>query len=266
MAVANLDLWTLTRGRPQIDPNDLAEAIKVQAADADLDYRTRLLIRDSVEALRQFWGDKRLQEWLEQSAHRGKIDAICREQFDKVGFPTLSRRLVTKTEPELVRQFLEHLGRTIRQHTRVEIAGVVPCIMLGYLSRHTDDIDLIDEVPQELRENHQLLQELKDSYGLELTHVQSHYYPAGWQNRIHSLGDFGRLTVFMLDVHDVFLSKLFSARVKDMGDLRMLVPQLDKATIIEKLRTTCGSFFKEPHLLKIAQDNWHILYGEALPQ
>jgi len=268
MAAGALDLWTLTRGRPQIDPNDLAEAIAAQAAttNGELDYRTQLLIRDGVEALRQFWGEKRLQDWLRKSVQQDRIEAVCRQQFDKVGFPSLSRRLVEKTEPELVRQFLEHLGRSIRRPTRVEIAGVVPCIMLGYLSRHTDDIDLIDEVPPELRDDHQLLQNLKDSYGLELTHVQSHYYPAGWRDRIHSLGDFGRLSVFILDVHDVFLSKLFSARIKDMGDLRMLVPQLDKATVIEKLRASCGPFLKEPHLLKIAQDNWHILFGEDLPQ
>ena len=171
-----------------------------------------------------------------------------------------------KTEPELIRQFLEHLGRSIHRETRVDIAGVVPCIMLGYLSRHTDDIDLIDEVPQELRDNHPLLQQLHDSYGLELTHVQSHYYPSGWRDRIHYLGAFGRLEAFLLDVGDVFLSKLFSARIKDMGDLRLLRPQLDKAILVEKLKTTCASFLADPRLLQIAKDNWHILFGEELPQ
>lgn len=266
MALQTLDLWTLTRGRPQIDPNDLAEAIAVQAAEENLDYRTRLLIRDSVEALRQYWGPPRLRQWLEQCPQQKKIAAIVSEGFDEVGFPSLSRRLMEKTEPELVRQFLEHLGRSIRRETRMEIAGVIPCIMLGYLSRHTDDLDVIDEVPQEIRENHQLLQELQDSYGLEITHVQSHYYPSGWRERIHFLGKFGRIEAFLLDVHDVFLSKLFSARIKDVGDLRMLLPQLDKGTLIEKLKNTCASFLAEPRLAQIAQDNWYVLFGEELPQ
>jgi hypothetical protein len=266
MALQTLDLWTLTRGRPQIDPNDLAEAIAVQAAEEDLDYRTRLLIRDSMEALRQYWKPQRLQTWMEQCPQRDKIETICKEPFDEVGFPSLSRRLMEKTEPELVRQFLQHVGTSMRRDTRVEIAGVIPCIMLGYLSRHTEDVDLIDEVPQELRENHRLLQELHDSYGLELGHVQSHYYPSGWRDRVHYLDDFGHLEVYLLDVYDVFLSKLFSARIKDMGDLRLLAPQLEKAVIVDRFKNTCNSFLAAPRLLQLAQDNWKILFGEELPQ
>jgi len=171
-----------------------------------------------------------------------------------------------KTEPELIRQFLEHLGRSIHRPTRVDIAGVIPCIMLGYLARHTDDVDLIDEVPEVLRNNQALLQELQDSYGLELTHVRWHYYPSGWRDRIHHLGTFGRLEAYLLDVYDVFLSKLFSARIKDMGDLRMLKLQLDRALLVDKLKTTCAAFMTDPRLLQIAKDNWHILFGEDLPQ
>ena len=46
------DLWTLARLQPQIDPNDLSSAIvrQIKGNDLDLDYRTRLLIRDSIEA------------------------------------------------------------------------------------------------------------------------------------------------------------------------------------------------------------------------
>lgn len=77
MALQTLDLWTLTRGRPQIDPNDLAEAIAVQAAESDLDYRTRLLIRDGVEALRLHWGATQLQRWLSSLALALKTWAIC---------------------------------------------------------------------------------------------------------------------------------------------------------------------------------------------
>jgi len=170
-----------------------------------------------------------------------------------------------KTKPELVRQFLEHVGRRIGRETRVDIGGSIALIMNGYLSRHTDDIDVIDEVPIEIRENHSLLQELKDDYGLQLGHVQSHYFPAGWPDRVQSLGEFGRLKIFLVDVYDVFLSKLFSARVKDMGDLRLLIPQLDKATLLNKLKTTCASFLAAPRLAQLANDNWHILFGEPLP-
>ena len=56
------DLWKLVWGKPQIDPNDLAAAVEDEARSDDLDYRTRLLIRDSVEALKGHWGEKHVDE------------------------------------------------------------------------------------------------------------------------------------------------------------------------------------------------------------
>ncbi len=259
------DLWSLTRGRPQIDPNDLAEAVARQADEAELDYRTRLLIRDSLDALRQFWGDERLQNWLRQCPQRQRIESIHAQDFDKIGFPSITRRLMDKTKPELIRQFLEHLGRRIARRTRLFVAGSVALILPGYLHRHTEDIDVVDELPKELRENHALLKELQDSYGLQLGHVRSHYFPSGWQDRVHSLSDFGNLQIFLLDVYDVFLSKLFSVRTKDMGDLRELLPQLDKTILTERFSTTCRYFLAALRLQQIAQDNWQILFGEPLP-
>ena len=49
MRVKSNDLWSLVKGRPQIDPDDLAAALAEQADQDPLDYRTRLLIHDSVE-------------------------------------------------------------------------------------------------------------------------------------------------------------------------------------------------------------------------
>jgi hypothetical protein len=265
MATQPLDLWQLTRGKPQIDPADLAEAVCQQAGETDLDYRTRLLIRDSVQALRSFWGDVRVDHWLGNCANRDRIEAICHEEFEKVGFPTIVRRLMDKTNPENVRQLLEQLGWLVRQDTTVYIAGSVALILPGYLSRHTDDIDFIDEVPAEIRKDHQRLHELENSYSLTLGHVQSHYFPSRWQERVHSIGVFGRLKVFRVDVYDVFLSKLFSVRQKDLDDLRMLVPQLDKDTLTRKLRETASAFLAAPRLLELAQRNWQVLYGEPLP-
>jgi hypothetical protein len=265
MATQTLDLWWLTRGKPQIDPTDLSHAVCQQAGEDDLDYRTRLLIRDSVQALRAHWGEARLERWLSRCPHRHRIEFICQEEFDKVGFPTIARRLMDKTNPEDIRQMLEQLGRALARETTIYIAGSVALILPGYLSRHTDDIDLIDEVPAEIRNRHDLLHQLASSYSLILGHVQSHYFPSDWQQRVHSLGIFGRLRVFLLDVYDVFLSKLFSARQKDLDDMRLLIPQLDKETLTRRFRETCGSFLAAPRLLQLAQDNWQILFGEPLP-
>jgi len=61
------------------------------------------------------------------------------------------------------------------------------------------------------------------------------------------------------------LSKLFSARTKDMADLLVLTPQLDRDVLVEKFKTTCGSFLAAPRLLELAQNNWKVLFGEPLP-
>jgi hypothetical protein len=266
MALQTLDLWSLVRNRPQIDPNDLAEAVVNQAADEDLDYRTRLLIRDSVEALREFWGRERFTRWFANSPHSERFESICAERFDEVGFPSIKKRLMDKTDPKTIRQFLEHLGERLQKPLRIYVARSVALILPGYVSRHTDDIDIIDEVPAEIRNNHTLIDQLQTSYGLEFGHVQRHYFPSGWENRIHSMTPFGKLEVFLLDVYDVFLSKLFSVRLKDMEDMRVVAPQLDKSTLAEKLKNDCQDFLATPRLLKMAQNNWKILFGEDLPQ
>jgi hypothetical protein len=265
MSTQALDLWSLVRKRPQIDPGDLAEAVREQSREEELDYRTRLLVRDSIEALRDFWGPSRLERWLDGSPEGGRIRDICREPFEEVGFPSIRRRLMDKTEPDEVRQFLEHLGRHLHKGVRIYVDGSVALILQSYLARHTDAIDVVGEVPREIREDHQLVQSLQDSYGLHLGHVQPHYFPKGWQDRAHSLAPFGRLQVFLLDVYDVFLGKLLSARLKDMEDLRVLKPQIDKDTLARKLRETGADFLEAPRLKQLAEDNWRILFGEDLP-
>jgi len=76
---------------------------------------------------------------------------------------------------------------------------------------------------------------------------------------------FGQLHVSLVDACDVFLSKLFSARIKDRDDLRMLAPQLDKGTIMRRLRDTTQDLLAAPNLREKAEQNWYIIYGESLP-
>jgi hypothetical protein len=266
MALQTLDLFNLVRKRPQIDPRDLAEAIRGEVHQTSLDYRTRLLVRDSVEALRLYWGNSRLEQWLSQCPEQDIIRTICNDEYDKIGFPSLRNRLMEKTEPEAILQFFTHLGKKLRQTIRVEIAGSVALILPGYLSRHTEDIDVVGEVPKDIRDDHALVSALETSYGLKLGHVQTHYFPAGWRDRVHSFDVFDRLQVFLVDVYDVALSKLFSARLKDLEDLRVLKPQVDKDVLTARFRSSAGDFLAAPRLKQLAQDNWQILYGEPLPQ
>jgi hypothetical protein len=259
------DLWGLAIGPPEVDPGDLAGAIEDQAREAPLDFRTRLLIRDSVEALRQYWGGTRAANWLARSPVRDRIESILREDLGEPGFSLLARRLVQKTDPNTVRQFLQELGATLPRTVPLYIGGSVALILPGYLSRQTEDINVVDEVPSEIRAQHAVLDDLKQRFGLLLAHFQSHYLPKGWQQRIHSLESFGSLQVYLVDVYDVFLSKLFSGRTKDRDDLRMLIPQLDKDTIVRRFRETTQDLTSAPDLREKAEKNWYILYGEPLP-
>src|SRR5262249_38555404 len=179
MATQTVDLWTLTRGRPQIDPNDLAEAIAVQAADEDLDYRTRLLIRDSIEALRAFWGEQWFQQWLGGCPVREVIDKVGQESFERPGFPSLRRRLMERTNPQEIKELLREIGTRLNRPVSMTIGGSISLILTDRLRRKTDDIVIVDEVPKEIREQHALLDRLQARYGLRFGHFQSHYLPSG---------------------------------------------------------------------------------------
>jgi hypothetical protein len=267
MAVAALDLWTLVRKQPEIDPRDLASAVQQEAGTDNLDYRTRLLIRDSVEALRNHWGPHRLESWLQRCPVRAQIEVIASEAFERPGFPSLEKRLMEKTDPEDIRAYLRAIGSHLHRGARIHIGGSASLLLSDFLTRHTEDIDVVDEVPEEIRNSHRLLEQLEKTYALHIAHFQSHYLPTGWESRCHSLEPFGRLQVLLIDVYDVFLSKLFSAREKDLADLRVLVTKTEKETLVQRLKDTTQRWQQEPHLKERAQRNWYILFAEeSLPQ
>jgi hypothetical protein len=146
------------------------------------------------------------------------------------------------------------------------VGGSIALILPELLVRSTEDLDVVDEVPAELRAQHDLLEQLAGAYGLHLTHFQSHFLPDGWQDRLHSLEPFARLQVFLVDPHDIFLSKLFSRRHKDLDDLRTLYPLLEQETIRRRLVDHCPSLLREESLRQAAEQNWYILTGQPLPR
>lgn len=265
MAIAEPDLWELTRGRPQVDPDRLAAAVERQALGGVLDFRTRLLIRDSIDALTRYWGPERLKAWLARSAAAERIDAARRGDLGDPGFPSLAGRLMEATRPEQILQFLRELGTMVHRPTRIDVGGSVALIVAGSLERHTEDIHVVDEVPAELREEHVALANLSARYGLHLAHFQSRYLPEGWARRVRSLGAFGSLTVFTLDPYDVVLSKLFSSREKDRDDLRVLAPGLDKSLLTGRLLSDARRLAAEPLPRQAAATNWYVVFGEPLP-
>jgi hypothetical protein len=251
-------------GRP-IDSSELAAAVEEQSTEESPDFRTRLLIRDSLNALLEFWGREKFTSWLSRSAAQERLDAIRSSDLGPPGFSTLVHRVMDTTRPQLFLQFFRDLGSRVRAPMKLDVGGSTSLILAGALSRHTEDIAVVDEVPSPLRVQHELLDELARSYGLTLAHFQSHYLPTGWQTRMRSLGRFGEIDVFLVDVYDVLLSKLFSTRRKDLDDLRAAMPRLDKQTLESRLQQHAGALLGEPQLAENAKRNWYIVYGEPLP-
>jgi hypothetical protein len=272
MTPAVNELWSVSRQKPHVDAAALAVAIEAAAADGPdaLDYRTRLLIRDGLRALESHWGNGRFVRWLARSPARQSIARACDPAYldddpAEIGFPSLARRVVDAIQPEDVKRFLRDLSRRVTRPTRMVIGGSIPLILEGHLTRTTEDVDAVDEVPVELRDQHAFLDELKEVHGLQLAHFQSHYLPSGWERRIRSLGAFGQLQVSLVDLCDIFVGKLFSLRKKDRADLMALVSHLNRETIVQRLREETAGFRSDPHLLDAAKQNWYVLFGEELP-
>jgi len=260
-----IDLWSLVLDQSQIDPDDLAMAIEREAQKESLDFRTRLLIRDSIESLRHVWGEQRTSAWLQQTPAADTINSIANGDLGPPGFSLLSRRIMPATRSETIIAFLRELGLSIAQPEKIVIGGAASLILTTPLSRRTEDIDVVDELPARMRTRHDLLDNLAKRYGIRLIHFQSHYLPLGWELRTQSLGRFGQLDVWLVDRHDTWLGKLFSPREKDRDDLRLVAPVLDKSILQQRLAHDCAAFFAQPDLRRPASDNWYIVFGETLP-
>lgn len=259
------NLWALVWGRPEVDPTLLAQAIVEEAASPDLDFRTRVLIRDGTRALEQYWGAKRLDDWLSRSPARERLEQISREDLGEPGFPFLKESLMERTDAEVAREFLRELGIQTKQPAVLIIGGAIALILQGAIERSTTEIDIVGEIPESIRSQGVLVGELQRRYQLLLTQVQAHCLPSGWEQRVKSLGAFGPLQVSILDVYDVFLDKLFGRRTKDLDDLRAMKPRLDLYRLVSRLRTSTASLRGEPQLRKTAEDNWYVVFGEVLP-
>jgi hypothetical protein len=209
----------------------------------------------------------RLARWLnERLAAGAAIRAICQQQFDEIGFPSIRMRLMEKLDSETIRLYFSELAKHVRTPLRLEVGGSIALILPEMLVRRTEDVDVVDEVPEVLREKYEVLANLQQRYGLRLAHFQQHYLPSGWANRLHFYETFGNLHVYLVDPYDVFLSKLTSIREKDFDDLRMLKPQLDKAVLSQRLKDTMQSAFASDSIRAHSQNNWKTLFGEDLPQ
>lgn len=239
-------LWDLVSNRQRIEPAELQEAIAEQLKTGDLDYRTRLLIHESAQLLR----DKFSVEF--EPPGLPPIQS-------KPGFPSLGWKVGPVTKPDTIKKFLRELGRGLSGPTEIVIGGSSSLILQGLLIRNTEDVDVVDEVPPALRNLRSVQSDL------HIAHFQSHFLPDGWELRQISLGDFGHLRVYLVDGLDIYLGKIFSAREKDQADLTYLQPRFEKERVLRHLQQCGKRLAGDPKLRQAADDNWYIQYGDKLP-
>lgn len=259
------DLWSAIRRSPTVDPWDLLAAVEAECFQPHHDFRTRLLIRDSLRALAGHWGLADLQSKLSPLARSIGERAEAADMGDR-GFPTLMRRIMERTKPEDLLEFIRELGRVAREPCRIDVGRSSALILRELIARHTDDLDAVDEVPAALRNQHAELDRLADRYGLRVAHFQSRYLPDGWADRVGSFGVFGQLTVFLVDPVDIAVGKVFSRRDKDLDDVRTLKRELDWPAIVERMRTSTRSLRADARSLEAAVHNWYVLTGDPLPE
>ncbi|HQR05839.1 MAG TPA: DUF6036 family nucleotidyltransferase [Gemmatales bacterium] len=263
MVKAQNNLWSIVR-HPYVDADVLADAIVDQVHHGDLDYCSRLLVRDSLHALGQQWGEHRLTQWLIHSPVQQQLNSILKETFDRIGFPTLEGRVMEFTIRQDIEAMFRAIGSHLRSPLKIAIGGSTALILPGLLARQTEDVDVVDEVPKILREDHAFMESLRERFGLKVAHFQSHYLPMRWENRTHWHGEYDELTVVLVDPIDVFLSKLFSIRSKDYTDMKILIQQLDRTVILDRLKRDCQSMLASESLKDHATKNWYILTGDRL--
>ena len=260
-----LDPWALVWGQPYIDCETLVGAIESDLERTpNPDFRTRLLVRDCARAIKSFWGPTRYKRWLASSRVGRQIRAILREDLGKTGFHAIRRRLVASITKDQLEQVFELLGQGIHPRVEVYIAGSIPTLVKGLTYRPTDDIDFVNEVPPEIRSQRTAISQVRAEFGLTLGHVQSHYLPANWINRRQFFGDFGGIRVYLVDVYDVFVSKLSSKQNKHQDDLRVMAPKLDKEKAKERLFGDGKYFLENAYHRPQIQENWRFIFREPL--
>ena len=161
-----------------------------------------------------------------------------------------------------IKQIFALLGQNVHHRVEVYVAGSIPTLIEGLTARPTEDIDIVDEVPAEIRKQRAVLRKIQSDYGLNLGHVQSHYLPANWENRRQFLGDFGGLRVYLVDPYDIFVSKLSSKQEKHKDDLRVLALKLDKETAKRRLLVDGRAFLDDPRQRPQIESNWQFIYQE----
>ncbi len=268
MATAVDELWSLL-DTPTIDPGRLIAAVEAAAGAPDLSWRTRQLIGEAWRAVQGKVGQDEVARLLPSHDSRSMQSLVDRvfagHDPAEIKFPSLPDRLEFSMKPASVQQFLTALGKTVDRPITLTLGGSAALILRGLLDRHTDDLDLADEVPAEIRAAKETLSELTLRFGLRLAHFQTHYLPPGWARRTSDGGSYGSILLRLIDPYDIIAGKVFSARARDQDDVRVVSRRLDKGPLLERVHEYSAAVWGDERLREQARDTWQIVFLEDLP-
>lgn len=256
--------WQVVKRGGTIRATDLLRAIADPQTSNSSEHRTGLLVRDAAKALSKLWGEA---TFLNRLALLGAPEIVAKRlhepQDEEVGFPSLEYRTMEATDRNDVLAMLRELGQYIRQPAKLVIGGSIALIMDSVIIDATEDIDVVNELPAVIRNEHALLQSYVERYGLKLTHFQSHYLPDGWESRLRSLDRFGSIDVFLVERYDILAGKLFSRRSKDLDHVRNALKLLDESSFRDRIQRSTAKFREDDRILEAGRRNWYVLTGEA---
>ena len=175
-----------------------------------------MLVHDALDALAARWGEDVVRQKLGDDAPADRLREYWADEYDKVGFCSIPRRLVNPTTPKDIRLFLRELGTRLRQPASISIGGSCSLLLTETLVRSTEGIDVVDEVPEVIRTDYALVEDLLRNYDLRISHFASHYLPNNWQNRTQSLGRIGKLDARLADPIDVLTGQAVQQAAKGL--------------------------------------------------
>jgi hypothetical protein len=131
--------------------------------------------------------------------------------------------------------FLREVDGMIEAPAEIHCIGAFALMVLTGYPRPTGDVDFIDVIPDSARSRLRQIasagSDLAIKYGLHLHEVTIAEYPCDYGERLINLTPptFRKLTVKVLEPHDLALTKLSRNSPKDRDDVRILVErcQLD---------------------------------------
>jgi hypothetical protein len=266
------ELWSLL-DTPTIDPGRLIAAIEVAAMEEDLDWRTRQLIGEAWMALKAGFGRDVFTRYLvshDPETMQSIVDGVFRRPFTghaptEIKFPSLPRRLKFSMKSETIKRFLVELGEKLDRRVTLTLGGSAALILQGFLDKHTEDLDLADEIPAEIRDKRSTLDALSVRFGLRLAHFQTHYLPPEWASRTTEYCSCGKILLRLVDPYDIIAGKVFSASEKHRDDVRVASRQLDREKLRGRVQEYAASVWDKEQLREQARKTWELVFLEELP-